>query len=102
MATVTPGTVTVGSRIDDIESRGVPPGRVQQAPPTVSAPLHCRQRVTVQRAIRLIWQGMQHLCRVLTQRHCLVRLGVRPATMPKSGDSGTRPIDDLSHCLKSL
>jgi hypothetical protein len=38
VATVTLWTVAVGTRIEDAEQQGVPPGRLKRAPPTTGAP----------------------------------------------------------------
>jgi hypothetical protein len=102
VATVTLGTVAVGTRIEDAEQQGVPPGRVRRAPPTTGAPLRRRWSGTAQRVISLLRRGAGRRLRwVLAHGRCWVRVWVRPEPVPKIGDSITMHIDDPSQCLKS-
>ena len=101
VATVTLWTVAVGTRIEDAEQQGVPPGRVRRAPPTTGAPPRRRWSGTAQRGNRLLRRGMQHLRWLLAQGRCWVRLWLRPEPLPKIGDSVTMHIYDPSQCLKS-
>jgi hypothetical protein len=102
VAVVTRGTVAVGTRIDDAEQQGVPPGRLRRAPPTTGAPLRRRWSGTAQRVIRLLRRGAGRRLRwVLAHGRCWVRVWVRPEPVPKIGDSITMHIDDPSQCLKS-
>jgi hypothetical protein len=102
VATVTLGTVAVGTRIEDAEQQGVPPGRLRRAPPTTGAPLRRRWSGTAQRVISLLRRGAGRRLRwLLAQGRCWVRLWLRPEPLPKIGDSITMHIDDPSQCLKS-
>jgi hypothetical protein len=102
VATVTLWTVAVGTRIEDAEQQGVPPGRLRRAPPTTGAPLRRRWSGTAQRVISLLRRGAGRRLRwLLAQGRCWVRLWLRPEPLPKIGDSITMHIDDPSQCLKS-
>jgi hypothetical protein len=102
VATVTLWTVAVGTRIEDAEQQGVPPGRLRRAPPTTGAPLRRRWSGTAQRVISLLRRGAGRRLRwLLAQGRCWVRLWLRPEPLPKRGDSITMHIDDPSQCLKS-
>jgi hypothetical protein len=101
VAVVTLWTVAVGTRIEDAEQQGVPPGRLRRAPPTTGAPPRRRWSGTAQRVISLLRRGMQHLRWLLAQGRCWVRLWLRPEPLPKIGDSVTMHIYDPSQCLKS-
>jgi hypothetical protein len=102
VATVTRWTVAVGTRIEDAEQQGVPPGRLRRAPPTTGAPLRRRWSGTAQRVISLLRRGAGRRLRwLLAHGRCWVRLWLRPEPLPKIGDSITTHIDDPSQCLKS-
>jgi hypothetical protein len=102
VATVTLWTVAVGTRIDDAEQQGVPPGRLKRAPPTTGAPPRRRWSGTAQRVISLLRRGAGRRLRwLLAHGRCWVRLWLRPEPLPKIGDSVTMHIYDPSQCLKS-
>jgi hypothetical protein len=102
VAVVTRWTVAVGTRIDDAEQQGVPPGRLRRAPPTSGAPLRRRRSGTAQRGNRQLPRGAgRRLRRGRAHGRCWVRGWVRPEPVPKIGDSITMHIDDPSQCLKS-
>jgi hypothetical protein len=102
VATVTLWTVAVGTRIEDAEQQGVPPGRLRRAPPTTGAPPRRRWSGTAQRVISLLRRGAGRRLRwLLAHGRCWVRLWLRPEPLPKIGDSVTMHIYDPSQCLKS-
>jgi hypothetical protein len=101
VAVVTRWTVAVGTRIEDAEQQGVPPGRLRRAPPTTGAPPRRRWSGPAQPVISLLRPGLQHLRWVLAHGRCWVRVWLRPEPVPKIGDSITMHIYDPSQCLKS-
>ena len=102
MATVTLWTVAVGTRIEDAEQQGIPPGRLRRAPPTTSAPPRRRWNGTAQQMISLLRQRAGRRLRwLLTHGRCWVRVWLRPEPLPKIGDSVTMHIYDPSQYLKS-
>jgi hypothetical protein len=84
VATVTLWTVAVGTRIEDAEQQGVPPGRLKRAPPTTGAPPRRRWSGTAQRVISLLRRGMSAPALVAGARALLGPLVVAPGALAQN------------------
>ncbi len=94
-------TVAVGTRIEDAEQLGIPPGQLRHAPPTTGAPQPHRWSGTAQRVISLLQRGCQQLRWLLAQGRSWLRLWLRPEPLPTMGNRVTMHIYCPSQCLKS-